>query len=248
MSVGPSHGDLGINCGGFSFRYKHAQHLCVSERVPTGANIQQARIDTGHDDSLAACRSRRIKDMLQHLGQGTLPEWHMCLLPRRARCNQRRIRIRFAANAVLEDGQTHVDLARLTHALRPMFGPVAGGLGAGKIDEVQEPILSRRYLRILDANAADGVRARRGVILDSLLRAAEGGSGFNVAEDLVRADDVMLQSAGELDDAKAVFKDRDGLAGIQEVYVANEIELALRTGVGSLQDLGCQLTMCGISC
>ena len=95
--------------------------------------------------------------MLEHFGQCALPEGHMGLLLGRCRYSEKRIRLGLAADTVLEHRETHVDLARLSHTLWAVLSDVTRGLGACKVDEVQQTILGPGDLWVLDADPADGV-------------------------------------------------------------------------------------------
>lgn len=174
--------------------------------------------------------------MLEHLCQGALAEGDVRLLL--AAAGHDGVGVGLATDAVLEHGEAGVDLTGLSHALGAVLGDIAGSFGACKVDEVQHSVFGGGIGRILDAHAADGVGAGRSVILDSFFGLAERRGRLDVAENIRRVGDVMLESTSELDDTEAVLEDGERLAAVQKICIGRDVSAIKPTKVGTNQGYG----------
>lgn len=179
-------------------------------------DICQTRIDAGQDHSLARSRPRRIEYMFENLGELVLSERHM-RLPSSLTHHHGIVMLRLAADAIFEDGQANIDGAGLSHALGAVVLLVARALGAREVDEVEDAVVGGGHAGYLDAQAADCVRPRRGVVLGRRLGAAELGGRLDERQELRRALDVVLERSGQLRDAECVLEDGDALPLVQQV-------------------------------
>jgi hypothetical protein len=96
-------------------------------------------------------------------------------------------------------------------------GLVAGGFGAGEVDQIEHTVLGGWDGRVLEAEAADGVGARRAVVLQRWGSAAEGGGGFDISEENVLGGDLVFQGTSHLGCPKRVLEDGDLIAKVEQV-------------------------------
>lgn len=158
---GPSSRRIPILSNRLSIRLRqnYALHLRVAQRLPTRTNVDDTRVDARDHHRLALACATGVEQVLQNLGQATAPERYMWFLPlcTLLRAVQGRgIGLDLSANAVLQDRQAHVDLARFAHTIRSVMEDVASCFGACEIDHVEEAVLG--YLvGVSDAKSADRV-------------------------------------------------------------------------------------------
>lgn len=215
LLVRPRHRRLGIVNDGRLPGKQDTQRLSIPQRVPAGPNIRQRRVHARNDDRLARAMRRRVQDVLEDLGQRALAPRDMRLA---LAGGDGGVGLGLAADAVLEHRQAGVDLARLLDARAAVRRRVARRLGARQVDHVQHAVLGRRARRVLEADAADGVRARRRVALVGGFGAAERGRRLDEAEHLGRRVDAVLHGAVELRGAEGVLHHRYGSTLVEEVW------------------------------
>ena len=217
LLVVPGCRDKRVVLGCLGFGDDGAEHLGVAQRVLAGADVGQAGVDAGHDDRLAAADAGRVEDVLEGLGEGALPEGDVDGLLGWFSGVGVGVGEGPAPDAVLEDRQAGVDLARFFHAACVVRRLVACGLGSREIDHVEETVVGCWHLGILKTEPANGVGARRGVVFECRCRAPEGGGRFDEAKEGVLVTDLEFLSACHLGDAQGVFEYGDLLPGVEEV-------------------------------
>ncbi len=150
LPIVPGCGDEGIVFGCLGLGDDRAKHLGVAQGVFAGANVGQAGVHASHDDRLAAAGAGRIEDVFESLGEGALPEGDVGGLLGWFSGVGVGVGEGPAANAVFEDRQAGVDLARFFHAAGVVRRLVACGFGPRKIDQVEEAVVGRWNLGILE--------------------------------------------------------------------------------------------------
>jgi hypothetical protein len=193
----------------------------VPERALGGTDVEEAGVDAGYDNSLAAPVGRRIKDMFQDPGQCGLPEGDVGILGGGANVDAGP-----STNAVLEDGKTGVDLSRFLHALGRMSRLVTRCFGSSEINKVEDSVIGLGQFVVDDANLANGVRARRRAVLQCWLGAAEGGGVFNAFEKGLRVSDLNVGCSGKVGRAKRVLEDGNGFARVEKIirHLARQLD------------------------
>lgn len=154
--------------------------------------------------------------MLERLGERALPERDIRLLS--GFSDGLGICCRAAPDAVLEDRERGVDLPRLVHPRDVVDYLVSGRFGTSQINKIKETVFFSRKGRVLNSDTADGMGAGRGVVLERGGGGTKGGGGIDEAEELRPGSNMMFDRTSELSSAEGVFKNRDLLPGVEEIW------------------------------